>query len=105
MSKALQSKKGKTARRGSNAWTVSDRPLTALPGLRASVGESMPAAATLCFVVGVGELEWGHMTPVGFEPTQFALVELESTPLDHSGKVSTAWKVKILGQTSRTIFP
>ena len=33
----------------------------------------------------------GHrdkMTPVGFEPTQLALVELESTPLDHSGKVS-----------------
>ena len=29
------------------------------------------------------------MTPVGFEPTQIALVELESTPLDHSGKVST----------------
>ena len=29
-----------------------------------------------------------HMTPVGFEPTQLALVELESTPLDHSGKVS-----------------
>ena len=28
------------------------------------------------------------MTPVGFEPTQLALVELESTPLDHSGKVS-----------------
>ena len=28
------------------------------------------------------------MTPVGFEPTQFALVELESTPLDHSGKMS-----------------
>jgi hypothetical protein len=27
-------------------------------------------------------------TPVGFEPTQLALVELESTPLDHSGKVS-----------------
>ena len=93
-----------SARRGSNAWTVSDRPLTALPGLRASVGESMPAAATLCFVVGVGELEWGHMTPVGFEPTQFALVELESTPLDHSGKVSTAWKVKIFGETSRTVF-
>ena len=34
--------------------------------------------------------EWtGHvMTPVGFEPTQLALGELESTPLDHSGKVS-----------------
>ena len=57
------------------------------------------------FFVGVGELEWSHMTPVGFEPTQSALVELESTPLDHSGKVSTAWKVKILGQTSRTVFP
>ena len=28
------------------------------------------------------------MTPVGFEPTQLALVELESTPLDHSGKAS-----------------
>ena len=28
------------------------------------------------------------MTLVGFEPTQLALVELESTPLDHSGKVS-----------------
>ena len=26
------------------------------------------------------------MTPVGFEPTQLALVELESTPLDHSDK-------------------
>ena len=30
----------------------------------------------------------GTLTPVGFEPTQLALVELESTPLDHSGKVS-----------------
>ena len=29
-----------------------------------------------------------NVTPVGFEPTQFALVELEPTPLDHSGKVS-----------------
>ena len=28
------------------------------------------------------------MTPAGFEPTQLALVELESTSLDHSGKVS-----------------
>ena len=28
------------------------------------------------------------LTPVGLEPTQLALVELESTPLDHSGKVS-----------------
>ena len=30
----------------------------------------------------------GKMTAVGFEPTQLALVELESTPLDHSGKLS-----------------
>ena len=28
------------------------------------------------------------MTAVGFEPTQLALVQLESTPLDHSGKLS-----------------
>ena len=28
------------------------------------------------------------VTAVGFEPTQIALVELESTPLDHSGKLS-----------------
>ncbi len=32
----------------------------------------------------------GKMTAVGFEPTQLALVELESTPLDHSGKLSLA---------------
>ena len=31
------------------------------------------------------------MTAVGFEPTQLALVELESTPLDHSGKLSLVW--------------
>ena len=29
-----------------------------------------------------------EMTAVGFEPTQLALVELESTPLGHSGKLS-----------------
>jgi hypothetical protein len=28
------------------------------------------------------------MTAVGFEHKQLALVELESTPLDHSGKLS-----------------
>ena len=32
------------------------------------------------------------LTAVGFEPTQIALVELESTPLDHSGKLSLAWR-------------
>ena len=38
---------------------------------------------------------WCHeLTAVGFEPTQLALVELESTPLDHSGKLScnTWWQ-------------
>ena len=30
------------------------------------------------------------MTAVGFEPTHLAIVELESTPLDHSGKLSLA---------------
>ena len=44
------------------------------------------------------------MTPVGFEPTQFALVELESTPLDHSGKVSTVGMTKIAVNTSWTDF-
>ena len=35
-----------------------------------------------------------ELTAVGFEPTQLALVELESTPLDHSGKLScnTWWQ-------------
>ena len=32
------------------------------------------------------------MTAVGFEPTQLALVELESTPLDHSGKLSCLFR-------------
>ena len=44
------------------------------------------------------------MTPVGFEPTQLALVELESTPLDHSGKVSVTavchWRAR-----SCLVFP
>ena len=42
------------------------------------------------------------MTPVGFEPTQLALVELESTPLDHSGKVS--WKQGSHGQIAEGKF-
>ena len=32
----------------------------------------------------------GKMTTAGFEPTQPGLVELESTPVDHSGKLSMA---------------
>ena len=39
------------------------------------------------------------MTPVGFEPTQLALVELESTPLDHSGNVS------VIETVLRIVFP
>ena len=44
------------------------------------------------------------LTRVGFAPTQFALVELESTPLDDSGKVSTAGMTKIAVKTSRADF-
>ena len=35
-----------------------------------------------------GSTNGRRMTAVGFEPTQLALAELESTPLDHSGKLS-----------------
>jgi hypothetical protein len=38
------------------------------------------------------------MIAVGFEPTQLSLLELESTPLDHSGKLS-------LRQTMLYIWP
>ena len=36
------------------------------------------------------------LTAVGFEPTQLALVELESTPLDHSGKLSCPPKLSVM---------
>jgi hypothetical protein len=36
--------------------------------------------------------EGRKMTAAGFEPTQLVLVELGSTPLNHSGKVSMAEK-------------
>ena len=42
-----------------------------------------------------------RVTPVGFEPTQLTLVELESTPLDHSGKVSM---LIVLGVISNVLF-
>ena len=35
-------------------------------------------------------LDGRQVTAVGLEPTQLALVELESAPLDHSGKLSLA---------------
>ena len=41
-----------------------------------------------CRTAYIAEWTSHFMTPVGFEPTQLTLVELESTPLDHSGKVS-----------------
>ena len=44
------------------------------------------------------------MTPVGFEPAQFALVELESAPPHHSGKASTAGIAKFVVLTSGTEF-
>ena len=66
--------------------------------LRIAAPAKPPRSASLHFTRGVaqwarciesvGKIEGRIMTPVGFEPTQLALVELESTPLDHSGKVS-----------------
>ena len=44
------------------------------------------------------------MTAVGFEPTQLALVELESTPLDHSGKLSSVAGVPICFLTAIQIL-
>ena len=44
-----------------------------------------------------------EMTAVGFEPTQLALVELESTPLDHSGKLSLRFHQ--LRKCGRDILP
>ena len=45
-------------------------------------------AVSLSFASPTMRKQRPKVTPVGFEPTQLALVELESTPLDHSGKVS-----------------
>ena len=39
------------------------------------------------------------MTPVGFEPTHPKIVELESTALDHSAKVS----IQLFGSHARII--
>ena len=44
----------------------------------------------------MGEQLLGHMTPVGFEPTQFALAELESTALDDSVKAPAAGMTEIV---------
>ena len=45
-----------------------------------------------------------EVTAVGFEPTQLALVEFESTPLDHSGKWSLCFFLSIQqGPTERVL--
>ena len=44
------------------------------------------------------------MHRVGFEPTRFATVVLETTPLDHSGTdafLSLVWKVKLSGKRTQ----
>ena len=45
------------------------------------------------------------MTAVGFEPTQLALVELESTPLDHSGKLSIQFCRDIADNSKHICLP
>ena len=50
--------------------------------------------------------KFSKLTPVGFEPTQLALVELESTPLDHLGKVSLPSRSKSCEHTfTNTCLP
>ena len=41
---------------------------------------------------------------MGFEPTQLSLVELESTPLDHSGEVSFSQGILKLAEHFNTLF-
>ena len=64
-----------------------------------SAVQTSSLAATTATLIGQGPWPWrferqavrggrAQLTAVGFEPTQLALVELESTPLDHSGKLS-----------------
>ena len=47
-----------------------------------------PTSILILIVPRPSESHGREMTAMGFEPTQLALVELESTPLDHSGKLS-----------------
>ena len=47
----------------------------------------LSAALSVSLYISLACLQcFKQVTPVGFEPTQLALVELESTPLDHSAK-------------------
>ena len=53
---------------------------------KATAADAMNVQA--CRLVALNPTADAAMTAVGFEPTQLSLVELESTPLDHSGKLS-----------------
>ena len=57
-------------------------------GGRLGAGAGKSPQQLLLLSCTAGRMAAAEMTPVGFEPMQLALVELESTPLDHSGKVS-----------------
>ena len=57
-------------------------------GGRLGAGAGKSPQQLLLLSCTAGRMAAAEMTPVGFEPTQLALVELESTPLDHSGKLS-----------------
>ena len=62
--------------------------MTSMAGENVEMAFPSPCLLFSCVPETSEEME---MTPVGFEPTQLALVELESTPLDHSGKVSVSF--------------
>ena len=65
--------------------TLFSIPTTHGNHIKSGISSRTQSLMDTCYLYG---LRWVQMTPVGFEPTQLALVELESTPLDHSGKVS-----------------
>ena len=60
------------------------------------LGQAVPRKALLWFLFlwlrpALNGTSPSSLTAVEFEPTQLALVELESTPLDHSGKLSCCY--------------
>ena len=66
-----------------SAWPGPGSPRKQLSLRGSAIMEAGPAGAC-----ARAFLQTCKLTAVGFEPTQLALVELESTPLDHSGKLS-----------------
>ena len=82
-------------------WNLSPPPWTTWARCRGFLAESQdsprrqrltPWQPDVCMCLQLREacgcMPQAGLTAVGFEPTQLALVELESTPLDHSGKLS-----------------